>query len=122
MIFEIVQVIFFDSYQRYDSLSSTLKNSVIIGSVGLLLYRIYKHPSVSISLTKNTYFWLCLGLLLPALSELFLEFIFSILYRTDLRQFYSLYLLRNSSQFVGYVLLMVGVWQAHYLRFLPSAY
>lgn len=122
VLFELIQVFVLKSYRSYDSWSSTLKNIFILICSGLLLYRIYNNPSVTMSLYRNTYFWICLGFIFPAISELFLEFIFSTLYHTDISQFYSLYLFRNSSQFVGFVLLIVGVWKARYLKFLPTSY
>lgn len=120
--FELVQVFVFKSYQGYDSLSSTVKNIFILGGAGLLLYRVYASQNVSLILQKNAYFWICLGLILPALAELFLEFIFNKLYETDQLSFYKLYLVRNASQMVGFTLLIIGVWQAKYLRFLPKEF
>lgn len=122
VIFELVQVFVFKSYQGYDSLSSTIKNFFVLGGAGLLLYRVYREPNVSLRLQKNPYFWICLGLILPALAELFLEFVFTKLYQTDLISFYKLYLVRNASQIIGFTLLIVGVWQVKYLRFLPKMY
>lgn len=120
--FELVQVFVFKSYQGYDSLSSTVKNIFILGGAGLLLYRVYASQNVSLSLQKNAYFWIYLGLILPALAELFLEFIFNKLYETDRLSFYRLYPVRNASQMVGFTLLIIGVWQAKYLRFLPKEF
>lgn len=122
VVFELVQVFVFKSYQGYDSLSSTVKNFFILGGAGLLLYRVYKEPNINLSIQKNPYFWICLGLILPALAELFLEFIFTKLYQTDLVSFYKLYLVRNASQMVGFTLLIVGVWQAKYLKYLPKSF
>jgi hypothetical protein len=122
VVFELVQVFVFKSYQGYDSVSSTVKNIFLIGGSGLLLYRIYAYPNMSLPPSKNPYFWICLGLLLPALAELFLEFIFTKLNQTDLLSFYKLYLVRNSSQMIGFTLLIVGIWQTKYLKFLPKAY
>jgi hypothetical protein len=122
VLFELVMVFVFKSYQGYDSLSSTVKNVFILGSTGLFMYKLYRADSHGITLYKNPYFWLTLGLMLPALAEIFLEFIFTKLYQTDLLSFYKLYLVRNASQIVGFTLLIVGVWQAKYLRFLPKEY
>lgn len=122
VVFELVMVFVFKSYQGYDSLSSTVKNLFIIGGVSLFLYQFYRTDTGKVPLGKNPYFWISLGLLLPALAEIFLEFIFTKLYQTDLEQFYKLYLFRNASQIVGFTLLIVGIWQAKYLRFLPKEY
>lgn len=122
VVFELVQVFIYRSYQGYDSLSSTVKNVFILGGTGLFMYKLYRADSHGIVLYKNPYFWLTLGLMLPALAEIFLEFIFTKLYKTDLLSFYKLYLVRNASQIVGFTLLIVGVWQAKYLRFLPKEY
>jgi hypothetical protein len=122
VVFELVMVFVFKSYQGYDSLSSTVKNVFILGSTGLFMYKLYRADSHGIILYKNPYFWLTLGFMLPALAEIFLEFIFTKLYQTDLLSFYKYYLIRNASQIVGFTLLIVGVWQAKYLRFLPKEY
>lgn len=122
VVVELVQVLVFKSYQGYDSLSSTIKNLFTLGGAGLLLYKVYSTPNINIHLQKNPYFWICLGLILPALAELFLEFIFTKLYETDIASFYKLYLVRNASQIVGFTLLIVGVWQSNYLRFVPKEY
>lgn len=122
IVFELVQVFVFKSYQGYDSLSSTVKNVFIIGGVGLFLYKFYHSDTGKISLVKNPYFWISLGLILPAFAEFFLEFIFTKLYQTDLEGFYKYYLVRNASQIIGFLLLIMGIWQAKYLRFLPKEY
>lgn len=122
VLFELVQVFVFKSYQGYDSLSSTLKNIFILGGTGLFTYKLYRTSSNGISLQKNPYFWITLGLMLPALAEIFLEFIFTKLYQTDLLSFYKLYLIRNASQISGFTLLVIGFWQAKFLRFLPKEY
>ncbi len=122
ILFELVQVVIFKSYKEYNSLSSTVKNMFILGGMGLLLYKLYRTDSRGIPLQKNAYFWISLGFLLPAIAEIFLEFIFTKLQKTDLLSFYKLYLVRNASQIVGFTLLIVGVWQAKYLRFLPKEY
>jgi hypothetical protein len=122
VLFEMVQVIVFKSYKEYNSLSSTVKNGFILVGMGLFLYKLYRTNSRGVSLQKNPYLWFSLGFLLPALAEIFLEFIFSKLQKTDLLSFYKLYLVRNASQIVGFILLIVGVWQAKYLRFLPKEY
>ena len=122
IVFEVIQVVIFKSYKEYNSLSSTIKNIFILGGMGLLLYKLYRTDSRGIPLQKNSYFWISLGFLLPAIAEIFLEFIFTKLQKTDLLSFYKLYLVRNASQIVGFTLLIVGVWQAKYLRFLPKEY
>ena len=122
VLFELVQVIIFKSYKEYNSLSSTVKNIFILGGIGFLLYKLYRTDSRGIPLQKNAYFWISLGFLIPAIAEIFLEFIFTKLHKTDLLSFYKLYLVRNASQIVGFTLLIVGVWQAKYLRFLPKEY
>jgi len=122
VLFELIQVFVFKSYQGYDSLSSTVKNSFLVASTTLFLYRFYQTTSVTISLQRNSYFWIGMGLLMPALAEFFLEFIFEKLYRTDTTEFYRLYLLRNTSQLGGIVLLLLATTRASLLRFLPNDY
>jgi hypothetical protein len=122
VIFEVVQIVIFKSYKDYNSLSSTVKNIFILGGMGLLLYKLYRTDSRGIPLQKSSYFWISLGFLLPAIAEIFLEFIFTKLQKTDLLSFYKLYLVRNASQIVGFTLLTISVWQAKYLRFLPKEY
>lgn len=122
IIFQMIQIFIFSSYQGYDSLSSTIKNIFILLGTGLLLYQIYHNNQTNMPLNKNLYFWVCLGLLLPALSELFIEFILTKLYHTDTPAFYKSYLVRNICQVLGFILLIVGVQQAKYLRFLPKEY
>lgn len=122
VIFELVHVFVFKSYQGYDSLSSTIKNILIIGGVGLFLYKFYHTYIGQVLFVQNPYFWISLGLLFPAFCEIFLEFIFSKLYNTDEAMFYKLYIVRNITQVLGFVLLAVGFWKAKYLRFLPKEY
>lgn len=122
LLFELVQVFIFKSYQGYDSLSSTVKNFYILGGSGFLLFHIYKNKTIGLPLTKNSYFWICLGLILPVLTEILVEFIFSKLYRTDLSKFFEVYLYRNACEIVGFTLLIIGIWQAKYLRFLPREF
>lgn len=120
--FELVQVFIFKSYQQYNSLSSTVKNVFILIGTGVFLTRFYQTDTGTIPLRKNSYFWTSMGLLLPALVEIFLEVLFSTLSKTDLVMFYQLYMLRNITQIIGFLLLIVGIWQAKYLKFLPKAY
>lgn len=120
--FELIHVFVFKSYQGYDSLSSTVKNIFILGSTSLFLYCFYQTDSVTIPLQKNPYFWIALGLTLPTLAELFLEFIFQKLYNTDPLQFYRLYLFRNTSQLISILLFTLATSRAPLLRFLPKEY
>ncbi len=122
IIFELIQIFVFKSYQGYDSLSSTIKNILIIGGVGLFLYKFYHTYVGQVSFVQNPYFWISLGLLFPAFCEIFLEFIFSKLYNTDEAMFYKWYIVRNISQVLGFVLLIIGFWKVKYLRFLPKEF
>ncbi len=122
VVFELVQVIVFKSYLGYDSLSSTVKNVFIIGATSVFLYRFYKTTSLRITLQRNPYFWIMLGLMLSALAEIFLEFIFHKLYKTDTVGFDKYYLWRNTSQMVGTILMFVGVWYSKNLKYLPGSY
>lgn len=122
VIFELVQVVVFKSYLGYDSLSSTVKNVFIIGATSVFLYRFYQTTSLRITLQRNPYFWIMLGLFLPALAEIFLELIFQKLYHTDQAGFYRFYLLRNASQMIGVILMFVGVWYSKNLKYLPASY
>lgn len=122
VVFELVQVFVFKSFQGYDSLSSTVKNIFIIAACGIFLYRFYQNTSVRISLQRNPFFWIIMGLLLTALADIFMEFIFQKLYQTDTSGFYRLYLFRNASQIVGFCLMTIGVFQAKNLRYLPASY
>lgn len=122
VIFELVQVVVFKSYLGYDSLSSTVKNVFIIGATSIFLYRFYQTTSLRISLQRNPYFWIMLGLMMSALAEIFLEFIFHKLYETDTVGFDKYYLWRNASQMVGVILMFVGVWYSKNLKYLPGSY
>ena len=122
VVFELVQVFVFKSFQGYDSLSSTVKNIFIITACGIFLSRFYQTTTVGIPLQRNPFFWIILGLLLTALGDIFMEFIFQKLYQTDTSVFYSLYLIRNASQIVGFWLMTIGVFQAKNLRYLPASY
>ncbi|WP_255070943.1 hypothetical protein [Lacihabitans sp. LS3-19] len=115
-------IFYFKSYQSYDSLSSTVKNIFIISGSGLLLFKIYKADISNISLYKNTYFWIAFALFITAITELFLEFIFTKLHESDLVGFYKLYLVRNALQMMFFTLIIVGFLNAKYLKYLPEKY
>jgi hypothetical protein len=122
IIFESIMIFHFKSYQNYDSISSTVKNIFILSGSGLLLYRIYKADISNISSYKNTYFWIAFALFITALTELFLEFIFTKLHDSDLIGFYKLYLVRNALQVMFFLLMIVGFLNAKYLKYLPEKY
>lgn len=122
LLFEIIMIFYFKSYQSYDSLSSTVKNIFILSGSGLLLYRIHKAEISNISLYKNTYFWIGFALFITALTEIFLEFIFSQLQDSDLVSFYKLYLVRNAFQVAFFIMMIVAFLNTKYLRFLPEKY
>jgi hypothetical protein len=122
VFFELIMIFYFKSYQSYDSISSTVKNIFIISSSGFLLYNIYKSDISNISLYKNTYFWIGFALFITALSELFLEFIFTQLHKTDAISFLNLYLVRNAFQMAFFIMMIVAFLNTKYLRFLPEKY
>lgn len=122
VFFELIMIFYFKSYQSYDSISSTVKNIFIISGSGFLLYKIYKSDISNISLYKNTYFWIGFALLITALSELFLEFIFTQLHKTDAISFLNLYLVRNAFQMAFFIMMIVAFLNTKYLRFLPEKY
>lgn len=122
LLFELIMIFYFKSYQSYDSVSSTVKNIFILSGSGLLLYRIYKAEISNISLYKNSYFWIGFTLFTTAISELFLEFIFTKLHESDLVGFYKLYLVRNAFQVAFFIMMIVAFLNTKYLRFLPEKY
>lgn len=122
IVFEFIMVFGFKSYQAYDSVSSTVKNFFILLGSGLFLYRFYRTDSGNLHLQKNPYFWIGIGLFLPTLTEMFMEFVFTKLFHTDIDSFFKYYLYRNASQIIGFMLFIYGVWQAKYLKHLPNEY
>lgn len=122
VLFELIMVFYFRSYQSYDSISSTVKNIFILTGSGLLLFKIYKAEISNISLYKNSYFWIGFALFVTAISELFLEFIFTKLHDSDLIGFYKLYLVRNAFQVAFFIMMIVAFLNTKYLRFLPEKY
>lgn len=122
VVFELVMVFGFKSYQEYDSVSSTVKNFFILLGSGLFLYRFYRTDSGNLHLQKNPYFWIGIGLFLPTLTEIFMEFVFTKLYTSDIDSFFKYYLYRNASQIIAFMFFIYGVWQAKYLKHLPNEY
>lgn len=121
--YELLQIVIFKSYQSgYDSMSSTIKNIIILMGTSLFFAALYRNQGYIISLQKNAYFWIGLGLMLPSLAELFIELVFETLFQTDLLMFYKVYVARNISQIFGVLLMLIGIYQTKYLRFLPKEY
>jgi hypothetical protein len=116
VLFELTQLRYHDGY---DSWSSTLKNLFILVSVGVFLFHFYKTQSLYLPLVKNSYFWFAIALFLPALANIYIEFVLGKLNQTDLSLFEGVYPIRNIFDLAGILLMIVGFWQTKYLKFIP---
>lgn len=122
IVFELFMVFVYQSYQYYDSLSSTIKNIFIMVGSGLFLFLFYNNDKTNLTLQKNPYFWLSIGFFIPSITDFLFEIFFAKLYDTDLAKFYEYYIYRNISQVLGFLFLIRSFMLSKYLRFLPIQY
>lgn len=119
--FAIVNYLFFEGYRGFGVWSHVVNNSFIITLPLIYLWCLAQHPGV-ISINRNAYFWLCLGLVIPHLLSLLFSFTADQLYDTDFILYCKAHIGRNWLVIIAQLFYAYGFYQAKYIKYLPKIY
>jgi hypothetical protein len=81
---------------------------------------LYQKDSI-VPLSKNPYFWISLGMVVPNLLNLIFQFIGNQLLETDFILFAKLTIGKNGITVIGHILLAIGFYYARYVKFMSPS-
>ena len=119
LLMSLSNYFFIKGYYTYDSFSQTLISIFKFVIPLYSLWLIYNDEG-KVPITKNPYFWICLGLLIPGMVGLFAEVVGEKLYGSDTILFYKLEIGSNVINIIGQILFAIGFYYAPYTEFLES--
>lgn len=116
----IFNYLFIEGYQEL-GIINPLMNSLFVILLPLF-YLVYSQKySLHISLIKNPYFWICLGLIIPNILGLFQYLAGDYFHRDNFILFCKFQILKNILNIIGQILIAIGFYHSYYARFIKIA-
>jgi hypothetical protein len=106
-------------FREFSSINATIYTVFCLFMPSLHLWFVYNKMTIA-PLSKNPYFWLNLGLILPNIIGLFLDIIGNQLFLTDKTLFYEIFIAKYYFVILAQLLYAVGFYFARYTKFLPE--
>lgn len=119
-VIAIFNYFFVIGYKRLGVLNPSI-NALFIFSIPLVYLWYSQLHSLRIPLKKNPYFWITLGLVLPNLIGLFLNFSGDFLYIKDYSIYTQIHSIKNIFATIGQILISIGFAHSYYARFIKIA-
>jgi hypothetical protein len=116
-VFAFINYLFIEGYNVYGTfnpIASVIFSFILPAIQSWFLFT--KESKVSIS--KNPYFWICIGLLFPNITTLFLEFSGSKIYSTDYDLFCKISVFSVLTLIIGKIFIAIGFYYARYTEYL----
>ena len=85
----------------------------------IYMWGLFNSPSL-VPITKNPFFWFCLGLIIANLLSLFMFFVGDKLFKTDFPLYVKIFYVSNLSSILGYVFYCIGFYYSRYAKYLPQ--
>jgi hypothetical protein len=116
----IINYLFIEGYQ-VQSVFNSITTALFCCILSCIhLWYLFNDLQTKVIINKNPYFWLCLGLLIPNLINLFSYTIGKKLENTDFKLFQISNIFNDSLQILGYFFIAVGFYYARYTKYLPQ--
>ena len=113
----IINYLFIEGYREF-GIFNPGADGIFIVALPILYLWTSQRQSLRISLKKNPYLWISLGLLFPNLLSLFLYFTGDYLYKSDIILYYKFFIAKNIFEIIGLILIAIGFSHARYARFI----
>jgi len=108
-----------DGFRTFGNVNATINRLFLVIIPTFHLWFLNKSAPV-LNLSKNSYFLISVGLLIPNLFGLFLSFVGDKINQTDFILFVQLSLVRNALSAIGLLLFAYAFYQSKYIKYLPK--
>lgn len=117
LVLVIVNYLFIEGYKEYGKFNHAAAAIFMFGSATYYLYHLYK-SNLSLPVSRNPYFWISVGIILPNLIGIFLHFVGDYLEDEDYYFFTALTSFKNIFLIISHLLAAIGFYYAPYTRFI----
>lgn len=119
-IFEWISYFSIDGYQGYGNVNPTLDGIFCFTVPMVYLGFLYQHTSVTLPLTKNSFFWISLGLIMENLIGLFFFYTAAKLQQSDTVTYSIVFMIKNVAVLTAIIFFCLAFYRANYIRFLRN--
>jgi hypothetical protein len=116
--FGIIDYLFIEDFRAFGVFNPSASAIFCFVLPLIHLWFLYREDS-RVPLSKNPYFWIAMGLLLPNLVGCFLHFTGNAIHSEDFPLFVKITIGRSCFSIIGQILLAIGFNNARYSQFLP---
>lgn len=113
-----INYLFIEGYRTLGIFNPTATALFTFGVAGFYLWYTYK-TYLALPITKNPYFWLSIGLMLPYVVSFFLYLVEDIMQVDNYELFVTLSIVKNCFLIIGQFLMAIGFWRARYAQYIP---
>lgn len=115
----IIENFFGHDFRNYDSFNAT---TYAIFCMALPLFHLWfvYNTMTEVTIRKNPYFWIDIGLLIPNMMGLFLHLAGNKLYETDMILYFKLSIAKYYFVMLSQILLAISFYYARYTKYLPE--
>ena len=117
-IFAIIDYLFIEDFRAFGVFNPSASAIFCFVLPLIHLWFLYREDS-RVPLSKNPYFWIAMGLLLPNLVGCFLQFTGNAIHGEDFPLFVKITIGKSCLAIIGQILLAIGFNYARYSQFLP---
>ncbi len=118
MLTNIINYLFVEGYKSVGFFNPTSDAIFVFSVAAFYLWHLYK-SQLALPITKNPYFWICAGLILPHLIGFFLFLVGDVAQEENFPLFVSLSIAKNSFLIVAQIFYAIAFWRARYAQYLP---
>jgi hypothetical protein len=114
----IINYLFIEGYKTVGFFNPIADAVFVFGVAAFYLWHLYKSQLV-LPLTRNPYFWICFGLILPHLIGFILFLVGDVAQKTNFPFFVFLSIGKNCFLIIAQIFYAIAFWRAPYARFIP---
>lgn len=118
LVSNLINYCFIESYHVYGFFNPTSDTIFILGVAAFYLWHLYK-SQLLLPLTKNPYFWITFGLILPQIISFFLFIVGNITSKENFTWFVTMSIGKDGFVILAQIFYAIAFWRAHYARFIP---
>lgn len=117
IVFQGFNYFFIDGFRSLGTIGNIVSTCFLIILSGFYLLVISKNPP-KLTITKNSFFWIAIGLFIPHIFGLFNILVVELLFKSDFVLFCKARIFRNFLQMLSEVLFMISFCFAKYQKYL----
>lgn len=115
----LINYLFVEGFRAFGVFNPNATAIFTFSVVALYLFHIYT-SHLALPITKNAYFWISAGIILPHLIGFYLFLIGDEAYKQDYGLFVIISLIKNGFTIIGQIFIAIGFKNARYARYLSA--